>query len=418
LFSLLRPSLDVAVNSLKQTIQMPPETSYRYTPNGFTSNQIPSNESYVMTIANAAPGVAVTTDSYLSVSTSSDFYPLLFYSATRVITVGSNGAPMVTDTVLFKNVGGLVFTVLPVAPLTSGNGVVEVIPSTETRLLSPAPVSLSGDTLDLSSAFGTGVPAGSNLTLTFQYPLSSQYYKVSGSQVTITFPSRPPVPFPVDTYTTSISTPTGIKVVQGQTQTATQVSQRTTGTVTLAYSLTVGWAIDGGVAGSALIFILLFIGLFVTRETVAQEEEETEEASSGERVEDMIKAFDDKTNQINGLWAEIAARDPDEYSKAYFDELRSRLDSFRSRALQRLNEVKQKSTTQKFFELLNQIHTTEREVDRAAKDKLNLYEQFYMKRMRKDVFDRLLPQYTKRLEKGLNDLDDELHVVQKESKVL
>jgi hypothetical protein len=305
-----------------------------------------------------------------------------------------------------------------VTPLTSNTATVTVVPPQEPRLLSPAPVALSGDTLDISSALGAGVPSGSNLTLTYQYTLSSKYYTVSGSQVTINYPSEPPVPFPVESYTTSITAPAGITVVEGQTQTATGVSQRTTGTTTVAYSLTVGWAIEGGIPAAAVIFVLLFAGLFISRETVAQEEEETEEASSGERVEDMIKAFDDKTNVINGLWAEIAARDPNQYSKAYFDEIRSRLDSFRNRALQRLNDVKQKSTTQKFFELLNQIHTTEREVDRAAKDKLNLYEQFYMKRMRKDVFDRLLPQYTRRLEKGLNDLDNELHVVQKESKVL
>ena len=38
--------------------------------------------------------------------------------------------------------------------------------------------------------------------------------------------------------------------------------------------------------------------------------------------------------------------------------------------------------------------------------------------MRKEVYDRLLPQYTKRLERALNQLSDELHTVQRESKLL
>jgi len=83
-----------------------------------------------------------------------------------------------------------------------------------------------------------------------------------------------------------------------------------------------------------------------------------------------------------------------------------------------LNEVKQKSTSQRFYEVVNQIHQTEREVDRAAKDKLNLYQQYYTRQMRKEVFDRLLPQYTKRLERALNQLSDELHTVQREAKLL
>ena len=185
----------------------------------------------------------------------------------------------------------------------------------------------------------------------------------------------------------------------------------------MSYGLSVGWALEDGIPAASALFVLLLLGLFVSKETMT-EEEESEEESSTERASAMIKAFDDKTSLINGIWPEVASTDPNELSKAHFDEIRGRLDTFRNRALQRLNEVKQKSTTQKFFDLLNQIHTTEREVDRAAKDKLNLYEQFYTKRMRKEVFDRLLPQYTKRLEKALNDLSDELHVVQREAKLL
>jgi len=189
-----------------------------------------------------------------------------------------------------------------------------------------------------------------------------------------------------------------------------------TGKVTYTYGLSVGWAIGEGVPIATVVFALLLIGLFVSRTTTEAEEEEEE--SSSELASTMIKAFDEKTNLINNLWSEIAAKDPNELDKKYFDEIRGRLDTFRSRAVQRLNELKQKSTSQRFFEVVNQMQATEREVDRAAKDKLNLYQQYYLRQMRKDVFDRLLPQYTKRLEKALNQLSDELHTVQREAKLL
>lgn len=414
---LLRPSLDIPVQSLKQTIVMPALTKYRYTPAGFTWTQTADNNTYVRRFAsNVTQGGAVTSAPYLFKTSSADFFPIYVYDATRTITVGLNGSPMVTDTIIMKNLGMSPLSTLPVSPLTTPNARVTVVPPAQPKLLNPVSITLGGDTIDLAGALGSTLQAGSNLTISFQYPLDAKYYTVSGSQVTMTLPNSPPVPSVVLTYEIGISAPSGISVVKGGSQTFTGVSQRTTGTTTAAYSLSMGWAIDAGIPAASLIFLLVFAGLFASRGTTVQEEEAEE--SSGERVEDMIKSFDEKTSLINGLWAEIEGKDPNELNKAYFDEIRGRLDTFRGRALQRLNEVKQKSTTQKFFDLLNQIHTTEREVDRAVKDKLNLYEQYYMRRMRKEVFDRLLPQYTKRLEKGLNDLSDELHVVQKEAKLL
>jgi hypothetical protein len=332
--------------------------------------------------------------------------------------VDSSGSPTVTDTLSLKYLGQSSLSTLTVSPLTSASAQIMIVPASEPKLLNPVAISLSSDSIDLSAAIGTTIAADSNLTIAYQYPLAAKYYSVSGSQVTLNFPNAPPIANVVRTYTISISVPSGMSLVQGQTKTILGASQRLTGTTTFAYALQVGWAIDDGIPAASVIFLLLLAGLFVMSETPAKEEEESEEESSGVRVEAMIKAFDEKTNVINGLWPEIAGADPSELKKAYFDELRGRLDALRSKALQRLNEVKQKSTTQKFFDLLNQIHTSEREVDRAAKDKLNLYEQYYMKRMRKEVFDRLLPQYTKRLEKALDALSDELHTVQREAKLL
>jgi hypothetical protein len=188
------------------------------------------------------------------------------------------------------------------------------------------------------------------------------------------------------------------------------------GVLVTGYTISVGWALASGVPAATAIFAVLLLALFASRTSTT--EEESEEESATDRASAMIKAFEDKTSLINQLFSEIPNADPNERNKAYFDGVRGRLDTYRSRALQRLNEVKQKSTTQKFFDLLNQLHTTEREVDRAAKDTINLYEQFYTNRMRKEVFDRLLPSYRKRLEKALDQLSEELHVAQREAKLL
>jgi len=417
--TLFRPSLNLAVQTVKNEILMPALTRYRDTPKGFSWTQTPDNNTYIQTENNVTAKTAVTSAPVLYQNSEANFYPLVVSQASRTITVDSNGSPIVTDTLSLKYLGWVnPLSALTVSPLTTANALITVVPASEPKLLNTATISLSSDSIDLGSAIGTGIAPDSNLTIAYQYPLAAGYYSVSGSKVTLNIPNTPPVPNVVRTYTLSVSVPAGMSLVEGQTQTILGASQREIGSTTFAYSVAVGWAIGDGIPVASVIFLLLLVGLFVMRETPAKEEEETEEESSGVRVEAMIKAFDEKTNVINGLWPEIAGANPSELKKAYFDELRGRLDALRSKALQRLNEVKQKSTTQKFFDLLNQIHTSEREVDRAAKDKLNLYEQYYMKRMRKEVFDRLVPQYTKRLEKALDTLSDELHTVQREAKLL
>jgi hypothetical protein len=415
--TLSSPSLNFPVQTLQEEVVMSSGTAFVSPPADFEKTTI-TNNTYSRTVNNVAQPSANSSVRAVIQSTTQDFNPLLVYHASRTVTVGASGAPTVTDSISFKNNGTTSMTVLHVSPLTSLRGQVTVLPAAEPRLLNPGTVTLNNGALSLSSAaLGYPVAPDSNYTVVYQYPLDAKYYSVSGSEVTLILPMSSPIPDFVNSYTIGITVPSGVSLVQGAPQTLTNVNPWTSGTATLVYSVGIGWAIDSGVPIASFVFVLLLIGLFVSRST-ATEEEETEEESSTERASAMINAFDEKTALINGFWPEIASKDPNELNREYFDELRGRLDAFRSRALQRLNEVKQKSTTQRFFDLLNQIHATEREVDRAAKDKLNLYEQFYLKRMRKDVYDRLLPQYSKRLEKALNQLTDELHVVQREAKLL
>jgi hypothetical protein len=416
------PSISARVDSLLNTVKMPISTTFRSAPLGLKPNLAGSLNNYSASQTNVFLQSAQTSVRAIAKSPNQDFHPLRVYSAARTFTVDSAGNPLVTDKVKFQNIGTTPLTGFYVAPLASPSARVTILTVPEPRLINPVTVPLSNGAIDLSFfAVGypsNGVPAGTNFSLTYRYALGQSYYSVSGGQVTLSIPESLPVKAFVDSYVIGLSLPQGAKVVQGTPVTLTGVSPWQKGTTKMAFSLSVGWAIDAGVPLASVVFVLLLIGLFASRMTAAEEEEAEQEESSSELVSTMIKAFDEKTSLINSLWPEIEAKDPNEVDKKYFDELRARLDAFRSRALQRLNEVRQKATSQKFTEVINQIQLTEREVDRAAKDKLNLYQQYYLRQMRKEVYERLLPQYTKRLEKALNQLSDELHVVQREAKLL
>ena len=328
-----------------------------------------------------------------------------------------------TDTVTFGNMGTVPLSTLHVDILAPPNTKVTVLETTEPRLINPVTISLSGGAFSLS-AFASGypspgVPAGENFTIAYQYPLGANLYSESGGQVTVRVSESPPIGAFVDTYTIRLSLPQGASASGPMTAVLHQATPWQDGVAKFTYGLTLGWEADAGIPAAALIFLVLLVGLFVSRtRTTTESAEGEEEETSTELASDMIKAFDEKTDLINSLWPEIEGKDPNEVDRAYFDELRGRLDSFRSRALQRLNEVKQKSASQKFSEVINQMQATEREVDRAAKDKLSLYQQYHLRQMRKEVYERLLPQYNKRLERALNRLSDELHNVQREAKLL
>jgi hypothetical protein len=419
---LASPSVSVTVDRLVDVVVMPTSTTLKAAPTGLTANIAGTNNTYSATKNNAAPQAALTFVGTIVQSSAQDFHPLRVYLAARTVGADSSGNPIVTDKVEFQNMGTTPLTSLYVSVLAPSTTKVTVLTGTEPRLINPFTLALSNGAINMALfAVGypsNGVPAGANFTLSYQYSLGTKYYSISGGQVTVNVPESPPLRAFVDSYTIGLSLQQGAAASHASSVALASVTPWQSGGTVFAYGLSVGWAVEAGVPAASLVFVLLLVGLFASRTTTAEAEEEEEEESSTELASTMIKAFDEKTDLINSLWPEVAAKDPNEMDKEYFDELRGRLDSFRSRALQRLNEVKQKSTSQKFFEVVNQIQVTEREVDRAAKDKLNLYQQFYLRQMRKEVYDRLLPQYTKRLEKALNQLTDELHAVQREAKLL
>lgn len=420
--TLSSPAISNTVDRLFEVVKMPASTAFRSAPLGLKANLGGTNNTYSASLTNVAPQSAQTSVRTIAKSINQDFHPLRVYVASRVISASSNGSPLLTDTIKFGNQGTTALTGLYVDVLAAPNARVTILASADPRLINPYTIPLTGGAIDLSLvAVGyptSGVPAGANYTIAYQYALGSSYFSVSGGQVKISMPERPPIKAFADSYTISLALAQGASVLQGAPGHLTNASPWQSGHTQVAYALTIGWAIDSAVPAASVMFVLLLLGLFVARTTTAGEEVAEEEESSGELASTMIKVFDEKTNLINSLWPEIEAKDPNELEKAYFDELRGRLDTFRSRALQRLNEVRQKAASQRFADVVNQIQATEREVDRAAKDKLNLYQQYYLRQMRKEVYERLLPQYTKRLGRALDQLSDELHTVQREAKLL
>jgi hypothetical protein len=415
------PSLNLQVNTFNVLIQMPTSTSISPLPQGWTSNQSSASmTTYKRTFSGFSPVNPHAILGTLQSSTSMDFHPIHVYSASRIVTAASNGSPQVQDSITLKNSGSSDLSSLHLATLNSSTRVT-IIPSMSPPLLNPTSLTLSNGVIDLTRNPFVAIQPGRNFTLTVAYALPAKFYTVSGGSVRVDLPLTPPIAAPVDAFTLSMSLPNGLRATQAQPRVVQNATPITSGRQTFVYSLTLGWASDRAIPAASVIFVAALIAFFVSVERQEREEAEGEEKEGGHvtgDIPDMIKAFEEKVDLVNTILREVPKEDPNNLNKAYFVDLRSRVDTFRSRALQRLNDAKQKSTAQRFSEQLTRIHDVEREVDRATRDILNLYEQYYMKRMRQETFEKLLPSYRKRLEAALNQLSDQLNLAQREAKML
>jgi hypothetical protein len=346
---------------------------------------------------------------------STGLQPIRVFRAKRTLTASGTGNPQVKDSLVIKNTGLSSMSSITLQMLSPGTTEVMVLPSTYPPLVNPTLVSVVGGTLQFTGKpFNAAIGAGRNISFTILYALPSKYYTVSGGDVKVTIPEGPPIATAIDKYTIDSSLPSGTKLLQGDVEVITNVNPLTKGQLTYEYSLVVGWAASQAIPIASFVFLTVFALLAVSRQKApVQEEGETPLAG---RIASMIRAFEEKINAVNQVIEEISTAPEGELSKIRFDESRAKLDSFRAKALQRLNEAKQKSTSRKLFDLMNQIHESEREADKAVKDLINLYEQHYFKRMRDETFERLLPSYKKRLDRTLNQLSDRLNLAQREAK--
>ncbi len=411
------PSLSVQVDSFSTLVQMPTSTFISPLPQGWTSNQTSGRATYKRVFTGFTPQDPHAFLVTLQSDKSMDFHPVHVYSASRLVTAAPNGSPQVHDSITLRNSGSSDLTSLHLATLNTTTKVT-IIPAVSPPLTNPTSLALSNGVIDLTKNPFVAIPSGRNFTLTVAYALPAKFYTVSGGDVRVDLPLTPPISAPVDTLTLSMSLPNGLRAAQGQSRVVQNATPITPGEQTFGYSLTLGWASDRAIPAASVIFAAALVAFFVSVE--GQEEEATAEEEGGITggIPDMIKAFEEKVDLVNTMLREVPKEDPNNLNKAYFVELRSRVDTFRSRALQRLNEAKQKSTAQRFSDHLTRIHDTEREVDRATRDILNLYEQYYTKRMRQETFEKLLPSYRKRLEAALNQLSDQLNLAQREAKML
>lgn len=409
LLTLFSPSLNVNASQVTSHIVAPANVQFLSSSTGFS---YAANGSLIMSKSSLQPAAS---EGYLKVNATQigSLTPIDVTHLVRAIIPAANGAPMVQDKFTVHNLSTFNLTSIHLDLLAPGLTSVTEVPSTVTPLINPQKLSLNAGVISLFSAnIGSVLFPNSNLTLTITYPVPASATSVSGSSVTVTVPLTPLISAPVSNYTILLQHTKGI-VPSGQTIYKDQsVSPLSTGSVKLTYSVDLGWAADQAIPAGILVFAVAFAMFAIQRP--AERKEETEKGVR--KTPEVLRAFEDKTGLETQYMAEFASAAKGSIPKNDFDRMRNEVSELRSRAIQRLNEMKQVLGSGKQFDALTRVAEAEKEEDRAFRDLLNLYMQYHGNRMNEETFKRLQTGYKKRVDSAINRLSDTLHEVQSEEK--
>jgi hypothetical protein len=405
---MVSPSLNVNVTTLDSSLSVPSGAQFLTVPPNFETGS--NGQVLALTQNGTMPSAAET---YLTLNATSSVTPIMVTHLVRTIVPNANGSPMVEDQFTVHNDANSTVGEIHLNLLYPSLQTVTEIPSTSVPLLNPLPVTLSGGEVALqSSNLGGLLLPDSNVTLTFTYPLPSSLIAVNGNSVTLTIPYKPLIGALVSNYSIILAPSKGI-VPSGQTSfNDLTVTPITPGNVKFTYALSVGWAADQAIPAGILVFAVAFALFAIQRPPAAGEEGER----AIRKTSDVLRAFDEKTGLETQYMEEFASAPKGSISKTEFDRMRNEVSELRSRAIQRLNEMRQVLGSGRQYDVLTRVAEAEKEEDRAFKDLLNLYMQYHGNRMNEETFKRLQPNYKKRVDAAINRLSDLLHETKTEEK--
>jgi hypothetical protein len=414
---LLSPSVNIEVNTLNLLVEVPDGGSIAPAPAGFIALPDSTPATYSITKTNVTPTI-LTQYATLTDTNEAYFLPVQVTNVVRTVIPGTNGYPEIQDLVTLRNLASYSISSLPLSLLSDSITTVTIVPSSVPPVINPTPVTLTNGALTLTDPpFSAPVQAGDNFTFAMTYSVPHSLVKTSGSTVTVSLPYTLPISGVVGNYTLKLQLPAGMHAVGPSRISVANATSLSGQSATVSYSVSPGWGAGQAAPVASLVFAAVFIVLALKRpESEGKKEDEEEEARVIDMLPDLIKGLEDKIALFSQFQTSVAGKVQGGVTRAQFSKIRNEIDALKTRSINSLNEIKQTAGSKRFLELLNQIQDAEREEDRAAKDLLNLYDQYHSRRMREDTFRRLLPNYRKRWDAAANHLSDLLNMAQEEGK--
>lgn len=407
---LFYPSVSVPVENISSKLQFPYQTTTPTSnPFGFTTTVggAPLIEDWTYSSNN----VTATQPRWAEVqmnSSQTDTGYIDFQSIQRTISIDASGNAIVQDILTLKNLGLNTLTNLQFNFLTNSTAIT-VEPSSEPPLSNAQTMTLSGGEMNFATPINRQVEPNDAVSLIMQYNLGSQYWNYSGGVYNVKIPTTAPVNALVDKFSIGYNIPTDYVVLNNPVSLSYSNTVGGQGNGFLSYRRGVGSAFGFALPAGGLLFIAVFLGVLVMRPK--NESEEDVEAT----IDSMVKAVEEKVSGTNDILSELKGKG-EGITRNDLLAARSRIEELRSKTAGRFASLKSRlgQTSVEAQATMNNLTSTDKELDRAVKDLLNNYDQFISKKMRADTLAKVQQNTERRIQHLANSLLDTLHDLNRE----
>ncbi|MCL4436843.1 MAG: hypothetical protein M1503_12515 [Thaumarchaeota archaeon] len=408
----LIPSMNQAAQ-VNSTIRLQPDADVGAPPTGFEVKSGSDAKTLSRVVQNVQPGKGVTDTIGYSRNQNSALAVLDFPSVTRIFEISDDGKVVVHDEIRVVNHGAVKASSIKLTLLNKDVTSVDVVPISQPPLVNRFSTSITNGVLDIASAYGVTLNRGEEFVFGIEYPLQANYARSADGGLSFQVPVKPPVDGVVNSFSYEISSSSGVTVTGSKDAAYTNAAPSDNKLFNFHIGLTFAWASGQIIPVATLIFIAVLVSLLSTKIGLGRAAEEIGEAVPG--LEDFAAIFEEKTVATEEILRSLE-KTRKGASKTGFAEARQRFETVRTRAANKLGEMRPKILAAKPYlkNRLADLTNNDRELNRAVFDLINLYEQFSNGKIREETFNNLYGRHRSRLDKAKDQLNDDVETIHDE----
>jgi len=401
----LVPALSLPIEQVNSSLSIPPLTIFTSQHEKF--KEIIDDRTYIHTLignfSKVAQGFSITENVTINIPVEGIYFALLeFTKAKRELILSPLGDIRVRDTITMINYDNRSISKLKPSLLTNDFKSITIIPPLTNPFSNPL-----SDANKRQVDLGTNLTRGEIYTVTLEYPIKpSDFIKAKDGLFELSLTLKSPIDGVVYDYTLKVTLPEGFFAYSKTEENKVNASPLD-GEQRIEFRFGLAWASKDIMPIASFFFIATLIAFLIVGKPFIKEE--LKEIVI--RTKEYIESFEEKITATKELIDLYKKRQSDQISKIEFKTTRQLLDERISKAIIKINELRPKliSLQPSLQELLSKISDLHRDYDRADRELINLYEQFFAKKVRAEAFDRLLPIHQRRVDEAkeglLNSID-------------
>jgi len=403
----LVPALSLPSKQVNSSLSVPFFMIFVSEHENFTEQMIKNRWTLLGTFLNVTEGFSITDNVMISNPVNVYFALLEFTEAKRELMLSSLGEIKVRDTITMVNYDNASISKLKPSLLTDDFKSVIVIPPLTNPFSNPL-----SDANKRQVDLGNSLERGEKYTITLEYPVkSSDFIKEKDGLFELSIPLRSPVDGVVYNYVVKVSLPEGSFIYSKTEETRINASPLD-GNQSVEFRFGLAWASKDIMPIASFIFITALV-VFVAVGKPFIKEELREIVS---RTREYIESFEEKIIVTRELIDLYKKRQLDQIPKTEFKIAQRLLEERINKANAKINELRQKliSLQPSLQKTLSEIGELHHEYDRAFRELVNLYDQLFIKKIKAEAFDRLLPIHQRRVDDAKDSLLSTLETLRSE----